>query len=671
MIQVRSASRLVSAAMIFLMSSFGVTRGAVASEETGGTTSPFCLGAGGRGIALGGAGAAVWEESYPMLWNPAGLAAVERAGVGLFHTPLLDGSSSYSSVAGSWPFLDLGTISFCVLQLRTGDIERRDSENMVFGNELTERQTRYVIGYGRQVLGGLMAGVNMKLDKFVQGDFSASGFGLDVGLGLRGELDSPIIDGAALGMCLRNLVEPEFIVVSEESGDPRGFRGGIALWRSIAGGFDDRLLVAVDLDKSRYAETTLHAGVEYRAGALSARAGYDDGFPVLGAGFEVRDMSVDYAYKTTDLESYHLFSVSYNYGRSRSEKLEKRRAEREEEIARELAEKTEKYEADLLGGYVRKAREAMDNGSPGAAVTAFNTVLLLEPGNVEAAEGLKMAVAMEHVQTADSLFDGRMYAAAMHEYGLGNKYYNNDKIAERIVLCEKYVREAKDNREMIDKLLAHAIELYTVRNWEDASRAFMEVIKLDPSNEIAGTYYARTLDRRKEEYLSNLQQIERAVSRGQFGQAHELIRSGLQSRPGDKALVEKQSVLENILRSRETAAAEKKAVETKSKVPGTEDAAALRAAYEKGVGHFRNGDFAKAITEWKAVWESWPGFEDVGEYLIKAYQYRGMELYTAHEYEEALNLWRRILEIDPQNEKAIRYIKRTEEEMSRLQRMTG
>jgi len=670
-IRERTSSGPVSAALILLIAAFAAG-GASASEGTGGTTSPFCLGAGGRVIALGGAGASVWEESYPLLWNPAGLAAVERMGVGLFHTPLFDESSSYSSIIGSWPSLELGTFSFCVLQLKTGDIERRDSDNMVSGGDLSNRQTRYVLGYGRQLPGGLSAGISMKLDRFEQGDYNANGFGFDAGLGLGGELNSPLIDGAAFGLCARNIVEPKVVLVSEESGDPMGYRGGISIWRSIAGGFDDRLLVAADLDKSRYCEVTLHAGAEYTAGMFSIRAGYDAGFSVFGAGFELREMKLDYAYKSTDLENYHLFSISYSHGPSKLEKLERRKMRREEEIARELAEKTEKYEMELTNGHMRRAREAMDRGSYETAMTGFNMVLLLEPENTAAAEGLKRAGAMEHIQTADSLFENEMYAAAIYEYRRGNDLLPDQKVDERIGLCEKFVKEAEDNGEMIEKLLARAIELYTARNWEEASRAFKEVIDLDPSNEIAATYIVKACDRRQEEYDSSIQQIDRMLVREHFAQVRELVRSGLLSRPGDEALLARQSQLDSILRIRAAEAERKKAAEARlPEAPDARQMETLRADYERGVEHFRKGDFSKSISEWKKVWDSWPDFEDVGEYLVRAYQYRGMELYSAHEYEEALTMWRKILEIDAQNEKAVRYIKRTEIEMSRLKHMTG
>ena len=74
----------------------------------------------------------------------------------------------------------------------------------------------------------------------------------------------------------------------------------------------------------------------------------------------------------------------------------------------------------------------------------------------------------------------------------------------------------------------------------------------------------------------------------------------------------------------------------------------------------------EAVEKWEPVWRKAPSFEKISEYLMRAYQYYGMQLYTDHKYEEALRAWQNILRIDPNNEKALRYINRTREELDKL-----
>ena len=154
-----------------------------AADEDAGTTSPFALGTGGRIIAMGGAAAALWGGSSAVLWNPAGLCRVERNEVTVFHTSLFDDASTYSSILATHPFLDIGVISFGALQLRVGGIERRDAENRIVGGEIRNTQTRYILGYARNMYHGIAAGVNLKLDRFVLDSYRASGFGVDAGVG--------------------------------------------------------------------------------------------------------------------------------------------------------------------------------------------------------------------------------------------------------------------------------------------------------------------------------------------------------------------------------------------------------------------------------------------------------------------------------------------------------
>ena len=91
------------------------TAAAAAEDGSGGTISPFSMGAGSRSIGMGSTSAAVWGGSYSLIWNPAGLESIERAELSLFHTPLFDEDASYSSALASYPFLEAGTISIGLL----------------------------------------------------------------------------------------------------------------------------------------------------------------------------------------------------------------------------------------------------------------------------------------------------------------------------------------------------------------------------------------------------------------------------------------------------------------------------------------------------------------------------------------------------------------------------
>lgn len=91
----------------------------------------------------------------------------------------------------------------------------------------------------------------------------------------------------------------------------------------------------------------------------------------------------------------------------------------------------------------------------------------------------------------------------------------------------------------------------------------------------------------------------------------------------------------------------------------------------RGSEFFTGGQFDKAISDWEVVWSKSPRFEQVDVYLVRAYQYRGMELYVQRRYKDAIAVWNEILEVDPDNEKAIRYINRIRQELEKLEELTG
>ncbi|MBU8920779.1 MAG: PorV/PorQ family protein [Bacteroidales bacterium] len=654
------------------MAAIALPRVLVAEDGTGGTVSPFALGAGGRNTALGGASAAIWGGSYSLVWNPAGLVSVERGELALFHTPLFDGACSYSTALVSWPLLDAGVISAGIMHLKIGDIERRDSDNMLESGDLSNRQTRYILGFGRTIHGGLSAGISLKLDRYAQGEYSANGFGMDVGLGIRREIKSPLVDGMAAGINFFNIVEPVYTIVSEESGDPSGARGGIAMWRSMPGSLDDRFLFTSDLVKSRYSETGLHAGVEYSiSGMFAVRAGYDAGNVTLGAGFRVHTIEVDYAFRDSDLENYHLFSILYGYGETSSQKLAKRRIARDEEIQKKLVFETDRYETDLISSSMESGRRALENGHYNKATGYFEAVLLWDPTNTEARDCRTRADALTHIKRADSLFVGQMYSEALFEYRLGSQHFDHEEIDSRIEACEKSIGEAENSRAILDRMISHSLELYTSRQWADASRAFEEILVIDPGNSIANQYREKSILRNREYYDSLIRRVEQAVSRMHYEEAAELVHTGLENFPGDNILISRLSDIERLKRRAGDKVPAGAEVATLKPALSSAMIEGLRPDYEKGVASFTGGQYEKAIDSWEKVWKVWKGFEKVEEYLVKAYQFRGMDLYTDHSYEEALEVWQKILVIDPGNEKAARYIRRTREEMGLLERTRG
>jgi tetratricopeptide (TPR) repeat protein len=663
---------VLKAAAVFVLLTACALAPARASNEDGGTASPFGLGAGGRSISMGGAAAAVWEDSYALLWNPAGLFRVDRSEASVFHTSLFDEHTTYSSVLLAYPFVDFGVISVGAVQLRIGGIERRDAENRMYGSELENIQTRYMLGYAKNIFKSLSGGVSLKLDRYVQGAYVANGFGLDAGLGLTSPVRSPMLDGIALGVSLSNVLEPKINLVSEETGDPMGVRFGFAFWRSISKRVDDRLLLAVDIDKKRYADTHIHVGGEYRLlQDYSVRGGWDDGIPTFGCGFNFHHLQFDYAYRSTDLGGNHLFSLTYRFGASRNEKLERRRQQREREIQDELDAHIKQYEGRFVVTSLASGNEKLEAADFAGAIDDFRKVLLMSPGNEEAKRGTAVARSRLLMLDGDSLMQRERFAEALHAYRGAYAELPEREIEERIQQCERKIGEAQDVQRMVENFFSYALELFTDHRWLEAANAFEKVLEIEPGNQLASGYLLKSRTRMKEDFEESIALIDRLVTEKRYGAAADAVRRALEKHPDDGKLNERLTLIAKLQREAETS---RQKIETARKSTASlsrEEIEELVPMYEKGVEYFKRGDFTNAIGQWRDVWTKYPLFENVEDYLVRAYQYKGMELYSRHQYKEALDVWEKVLDVDPDNEKALRFISRTREELARLKGLTG
>ncbi len=634
--------------------------------------SPFSLGAGCRSIAMGGAAAAVWGNSYVLFWNPAGLSQIERDEASLFHTSLFDESATYSAMTLSHPFLDIGVFSFGAIQLRVGGIEQRDESNMLVAGELENIQTRYVLGYAREIAKGLSAGFDCKLDRFTQGQYGANGFGLDAGIGLETPVRSPAMDGIAVGIAIMNAIEPSIKLASREAGDPRGVRAGFSIWRSVSERLQDRLVLAVDAEKTALSDARIHFGAEYGLkSAFAVRGGWDGGVPTFGCGLGMRRLLFDYAYRSTELGGNHLFSLSFSFGSSRSEKRERAQRRRDEEMQKQLDIQIASYENRSIGAALDEGRASLASSDYAGAMDRFRRVLLWSPANEEAQEGLRRATAALAIAAGDSLMTKGRYAEALSSYREAQKIAPSNEAADRIWRCERRTQELSNAERTLAETLARAIDLYASGNWVGAVSGFREVLALDPKHALAKDYLSRARERIAERYERMFVEADRLAANGRYAAAIQPLAIELEKNPTDVRIETKIAAIEGLREKAESAQARAAEEKNLREEISSEERDRLRPAYQRGIGFFAKADFARAIAEWEGVYRVAPRFEQVSGYLVKAYQYLGMESYARHEYDRALEVWNKILAVDPDNEKAIRYIAKTKEELSKLEGFTS
>ena len=641
-----------------------------ADNADGGTTSPFEIGAGCRIISMGGVAAANKGDAFVMLWNPAWLEGVDRIEIDLFHTPLFDESTSYSSILASYPFVDFGVVSVGVLQLRVGDIERRDSENRLITEDLNNIQTRYLIGYARHLYREVAIGVNLKIDRFVQGSYVANGFGIDAGIASEHIIRSSILDGVRFGASIDNLLEPRITLASEEAGDPIALRFGVAVHRSI--GRSNRALVAVDVHKTRYSDTQLHLGMEYVLRDMFAvRGGWECGIPTFGFGFDLGYGILDYAYRSTDLGGNHLFSLTFKFGYSRAEKLLERNRRIEEEIQNELEVKMRDFEREFVTTAMERGDSCLNSLDYRSAEEEFNRVLLWSPDHEDAKHKMNFARSEIFVQHGDSLMQSGSPVEALFHYNRAMEVLPREETQGMIDECERIIEAGADRQRVAADIFAQSLEFYAEHKWDEAKNGFDKVLEYSPEHAHAREYVLKTKEKIREERDLTISKIENLISKKRYAAALEKLRTAAGRYPADTYFGSKFEDVQHLhaaIVERETDAAIKKdSPQTQILVDETE----LRAEYDLGYNFFKRGDFRNAIGVWEKVWAIHPEFDKLSNNLIKAYQYMGMELYAKQRYEQALDMWGRILRIDPENSKAHRYIARTKEELLKLEGLTN
>ena len=96
----------------------------------------------------------------------------------------------------------------------------------------------------------------------------------------------------------------------------------------------------------------------------------------------------------------------------------------------------------------------------------------------------------------------------------------------------------------------------------------------------------------------------------------------------------------------------------------------VKETYAEGRKFFEAGHLKEAITHWEKVENLSPNYMSVREYLVNAYKYVGVEMYGRNQLPQAVEIWKKAAILDPANAEIANYIKRTENEIIRLQELT-
>ncbi|MCB1151120.1 hypothetical protein KDK88_06200, partial [bacterium] len=484
----------------------------VRAADDGGLRSVFALGAGNRALALGGAYAAVADDASAALWNPAGLAALDRRRFEATHTDLfgMGYSEQYASLGlPSWRW---GVTSLTLRLFGVDGIEHRDDRNVLLDSDLADQELELTLAHARRLRPGLDVGLGVKLQRQQLAGYSGGAIGLDLGL-LVHPLDlvshTRSEGGWTLGLAVRNLLEPTIRLDQDPVPDPRAVRVGTAWQGALSGSLGG--LLSVDLEQTAGMDPRLHAGAELALDRTAAlRAGLLDGTLTAGFGLQWRGVAVDFAFEDHRFGAVKRLGVSLLQGEPvaqvRARKLAQAEAARERELAEAFAA-TERRRRDQL---LAEARDALASGLHDQALNVLGMARALDPES-EPARDLEISVLRDLAKTQEQ--QGK---ADLAEISLGRllAVRPHDVPAQADLERLRAEAAARNKRTVeIQALFEAGLDAFAADDLDTADARFRDALRLNPEDrdvEAMLDRVARARDQRRQMQADEVRSLTRA-----------------------------------------------------------------------------------------------------------------------------------------------------------------
>ncbi len=611
-----------------------------AQTQDGGTENIVQeVGASARAFSLGRAYSAVVDDPSAVFWNPAGLEYVPRMSLELFHTPLVEGAI-YDFIGFAYPTLNFGTVGLGLTRVGAGgDIILRDTRGAVLnaGDPADMDFIEVYVSYAKQLPLNIAAGITYKVQRqnFSGTNDRNSAFGLDAGLMYRPNFESAILKNLSVGLQFQNLYRPPLKLGITD--DTLPYRFSLGLMKAIPVGLDGKLNVAVDFVKGEFLGGKIHAGTEYIFRNVgTVRLGFDENTPVFGAGMTYKMVDIDYSFGNLGTDdafpAQHRFSLTFNVGYSREEKVQlalEERLRREKELVENTKEEERRRRVEQA---MNKGTEDLNAGRIFEASTQFQQVIADDPFNKRAKvfyDSVRVLIESEFEerqqeaisQAVDSLTaaENRRFAKLHFDKGeifLGNKQFN------------------------------------------DALKEFNLVLERDPENQVVVDAINSTRRRLNQEVRTLVTRGRQEFQRGNYSAALEVLSEARVLSPDSEELKKDITTLANRIRIQEY--------------------------IQRGLTLMQQGDLQEALNVFDEAQTLDPTNEAIRGFIERTRRGMGIgtedmdpeserqyiiatDLFLKGRYREALDIWQKLAEKYPHTKKVQEAIKTAEERIKRTQ----
>ncbi len=380
--------------------------------------------------------------------------------------------------------------------------------------------------------------------------------------------------------------------------------------------------ILLDVAQWEVSGTSVHAGVEYafrNFGTL--RAGFDRNAPTFGAGIEYRFMDIDYSFSNLSDEGAlppgHRFSVTFNLGKTREEKIilaEEERLRRE----RELVERTkEEDKQERIVQSMQKGEEFLRDDRFFDAYSEYQKVITDDPFNKQAKAGLDSANAMIEEQ-----FNLRQQEAIAQAVD-----------AELAVEDQRYIElHFEKGKLFLEK-----------KQYNDALKEFNLALERRPDDEIIQEARRTTQRRLNSEVRTLVSRARQEFTQANFSDALRLLSEALILAPESPELKDEINILANRIKIQEFV--------------------------QQGLALFDTGDYQAALSTFEEALKLDPSNEAIRQYVERSRrglgagsgpdkldpagerQYIiGTDYFLKGQYEDAARIWRELSEQYPSNQ---------------------
>ncbi|MDZ7291106.1 MAG: tetratricopeptide repeat protein [candidate division KSB1 bacterium] len=378
-----------------------------------------------------------------------------------------------------------------------------------------------------------------------------------------------------------------------------------------------------------------------------------------------------------------------------------------EEARRQLSQLQPGLDLYLQRKY-NEGKQLFEEGNYPQAKKVFESILLLRKSYANARDYLARINEVQQKAAEDAYFRGLGYFS-QRNFSKALEFFQNalslsPHYEEAQIYLDKTQAALQRQKEKIARLLVEANRLNQQQQFNNAYRAYREVLELDPENETA-KQQIRLLQSRIDAFINEkLQAANRALDGGDYNQASALSQQILDVYPrhdGATAVLQRLAQINNkraeefVRRglnyfeaknwNRAVAEFDKAlSFDPKNKVAQQKREEALSQSdiqqlFDQAQEYFSQNQFLQAMEFYKTILVRDPHnsiararLEECQRQLdlqVEIYFKRGLSFYAAEDYEGAIREWEKVLSLNPTHKQSLEYKQSAQQRLDALKRL--